>query len=123
MLFDESGNVIEPTGVCAEYDTGCPWPTFSIVKPAVDNARVDMSPYGQSVFADAVDVLRAVDIAFDSLVTEVGISKMRIFLSDVMFDKESSGTGKKVTIPFGKNDCTVFRKIMSTEDMMCSPAS
>jgi hypothetical protein len=43
---------------------------------------------------------------------------MRIFLSDVMFDKESSGTGKKVTIPFGKNDCTVFRKVMSTDDMV-----
>ena len=43
---------------------------------------------------------------------------MRIFLSDVMFDKESSGTGKKVTIPFGKNDCTVFRKVMSTDDMI-----
>ena len=70
------------------------------------------------MFADAVDVLQAVDVAFDSLVTEVSISKMRIFLSDVMFDKESSGTGKKVTIPFGKNDCTVFRKIMSTEDMI-----
>jgi len=37
---------------------------------------------------------------------------MRVFLSDVMFDKETSGTGKKVTIPFGKNDCTVFRKVM-----------
>ena len=118
VLFDEEGQIIEPAGVCAEYDTGSPWPTFSIVRPAVDNTRVDMSPYGQSVFADAVDVLQAVDVAFDSLVTEVSISKMRIFLSDVMFDKESSGTGKKVTIPFGKNDCTVFRKIMSTEDMI-----
>ena len=118
MLFDEDGNTVEPAGVCAEYDTGSTFPTFSLVKPAVDNTRVDMSPYGQSVFADAVDVLQAVDVAFDSLVNEVEVSKMRIFLSDVMFDKESSGTGKKVTIPFGKNDCTVFRKIMSTEDMI-----
>ena len=36
----------------------------------------------------------------------------------VLFDKETSGSGKKVTIPFGKNDCTVFRKVMSTEDMI-----
>jgi len=118
VLFDEDGNIIEPAGVCAEYDTGSPFPTFSLVKPAVDNTRVDMSPYGQSVFADAIDAIQAVDVAFDALVTEVDISKMRLFLSDVMFDKESSGTGKKVTIPFGKNDCTVFRKIMSTEDMI-----
>jgi hypothetical protein len=57
-------------------------------------------------------------MAFDAPISEVSISKMRIFLSDVMFDKESSGTGKKVTIPFGKNDCTVFRKVMSTDDVV-----
>lgn len=118
MLFDEDGNIVEPAGVCAEYDTGCAFPTFSIVRPAVDNTRVDMSPYGQSVFADAIDAIQAVDVAFDSLINEVDVSKMRVFLSDVLFDKETSGSGKKVTIPFGKNHCTVFRKVMSTEDMI-----
>ena len=118
VLFDEDGNVVEPDGVCAEYDTGSPFATFSIVKPAVDNTRVDMSPYGQSVFADAVDAIQAVDEAFDAIFNEISVSKMRIFLSDVLFDKETSGSGKKVTIPFGKNDCTVFRKVMSTEDMI-----
>lgn len=118
VCFDEAGNVIEPTGVCAEYDTGSPFPTFAIVKPAIDNTRVDMSPYGQSVFADAIDAIQAVDIAFDSLVNEVSAGKMRIFLSDVLFDKESDGKGKRVSIPFGRQDCTVFRKVMSTDDMI-----
>ena len=118
VLFDSDGNVVEPAGVCSEYDTGSPFPTFAIVKPAVDNTRVDMSPYGQSVFADAVDAIQAVDLAFDALINEVDVSKMRIFLSDVMFDKDASGSGRKVTIPFGKDDCTVFRKVMITEDMV-----
>ena len=118
VCFDESGNVIEPAGVCADYDTGSPFPTFAIVKPAIDNTRVDMSPYGQSVFADAVDAVQAVDLAFDALINEVDVSKMRIFLSDVMFDKEKDGKGRRVSIPFGKQDCTVFRKVMSTEDMI-----
>ena len=118
VCFDDAGNVIEPAGVCAEYDTGSAFPTFSIVKPAVDNTRVDMSPYGQSVFADAVDAVQAVDLAFDALINEIDVSKMRVFLSDVLFDKESSGNGKRVSIPFGKQDCTVFRKVMSTEDMI-----
>ena len=117
-LFDEDGNIVEPAGVCSEYDTGSPFATFAILKPAVDNTRVDMSPYGQSVFADAVDAIQAVDEAFDAIFNEISVSKMRIFLSDVLFDKETSGAGKKVTIPFGKNDCTVFRKVMSTEDMI-----
>lgn len=118
VCFDDAGNVIEPMGVCAEYDTGCPFPTFAIVKPAIDNTRVDMSPYGQSVFADAVDAIQAVDLAFDALINEVDVSKMRIFLSDVLFDKESDGKGKRVSIPFGKQDCTVFRKVMSSDDMV-----
>ena len=51
--FDRDGNRVEPEGVCPVYDTGSVWPTFALVKPAIDNTRVDMSPYGQSVFADA----------------------------------------------------------------------
>lgn len=114
--FDRDGNRVEPEGVCPAYDTGSPWPTFSIVKPAIDNTRVDMSPYGQSVFADAVDAIQAVDLCYDAMMSEIDNGKMRVFLSDVMFDTERDGKGGRVSIPFGKADCTVFRKVMSTED-------
>lgn len=118
VCFDSDGNVIEPEGVISEYDTGSVWPTFSIVRPAVTNTRVDFSPYGQSVFADAIDAVQAVDLTFDALISEVDASKMRVFLSDVMFDQKTDGKGKRIPIPFGKGDCTVFRKVMSTEDMV-----
>ncbi|HJF66363.1 MAG TPA: hypothetical protein K8U77_09660 [Slackia equolifaciens] len=90
--------------------------TFAIVKLAIDNTRVGMSPYGQSLFADAVDAIQAVDLAFDAMISEVDNGKMCVFLSDVLFDQESDGKGRKVSIPFGRQDCTVFRKVMSTED-------
>ena len=96
-------------------NTGCALPAFGIVKPAVTNTRVDMSPYGQSVFADAVGAVQAVDLTFDALINEIDLSKMRVFLSDVLFDREQDGN-KNVTIQFGKQYCTVFRKVMSTED-------
>ncbi|WP_234966774.1 hypothetical protein [Olsenella urininfantis] len=115
VCFDHEGNELTPVGILPIYDTGCPFPTFGIVKPAVTNTRVDMSPYGQSVFADAVDAVQAVDLTFDALINEIDLSKMRVFLSDVLFDRETDGN-KNVTIPFGKQDCTVFRKVMSTED-------
>lgn len=114
--FDRDGNRVEPEGVCSAYDTGSPWPTFALVKPAIDNTRVDMSPYGQSVFADAVDAIQAVDLCCDAMMSEIDKGKMRVFLSDVMFDTERDGKGGRVSIPFGKADCTVFRKVMSTED-------
>ena len=46
VYFDGQGNEIEPVGVCPAYETGSEWPTFAIVRPTVDNTRVDMSPYG-----------------------------------------------------------------------------
>lgn len=115
VVFDEHGNVVELDGVCGEFDTGCPSPTFALVKPARANTRVDHSPYGQSVFADAVDAVQAVDLCFDALVNEIDAGKMRIFVADVLVDQERDGK-RRVAIPFGKNDCTVFRKVMSTED-------
>lgn len=98
----------------------CCLPALNLLSCVVSsyNMRVDFSPYGQSVFADAIDAIQAVDLAFDALITEVDVSKMRIFLSDVMFDKESDCKGKHVSIPFDRQDCTVFRKVMSAEDFI-----
>ena len=118
VCFDADGNRIEPDGVCPVYETGSAWPTFALVKPAIDNTRADMSPYGQSVFADAVDAVQSVDLCYDAMMGEVDYGKMRVFLSDVMFDVEKGSDGRRVAIPFGKADCTVFRKVMSTEDMI-----
>jgi hypothetical protein len=117
VCFDHEGNELAPMGILPTYETGSTFPTFSIVKPAITNTRVDMSPYGQSVFADAIDAIQAVDLTFDALINEVDVSKMRVFLSDVLFDRETDGN-RDITIPFGRQDCTVFRKVMSTEDMI-----
>ncbi len=117
VCFDEHGVEIEPEGVAKCFDTNMKIPTFALVKPAIANTRVDMSPYGQSVFADAVDAIQAVDLTFDALINEVDLAKMRVFLSDVMFDREKDGK-RSVPIPFGKTDCTVFRKVASTDDII-----
>lgn len=117
VCFDGEGNMLgELAGVASSVETFSTFPTFGIVTSAVPNTRVDCSPYGQSVFADAVDAVQSVDLAYDALINEVDVSKMRVFLSDVMFDSEKTDDDRRVPIPFGKGDCTVFRKIMSTED-------
>ena len=90
--------------------------TFAIVRPAVDNARVDIIPYGQSVFADSVDAIQTVNLAFGAMISEVYNGKICMFLSDVMFDQEMDGRGGKVSIPFERQDRTVSRKVTSTED-------
>lgn len=116
VCFDEQGNEVEPVGVCPAREAGSEWPTFAIVKPAVDNTRVDMSPHGQSVFAESIDAIQAVDLAFEAMISEVDNEKTCVFLSDMMFNQGEGGRGRKVSIPFGQQDRTVFRKVMSAED-------
>ncbi|WP_143252440.1 hypothetical protein [Bifidobacterium thermophilum] len=116
VCFDGDGREVAVPGVAADVATGSVGPTFGIVRPAVPNTRVDFSPYGQSAFADAVDAVQSVDLAYDALINEVDAGKMRVFLSDVMFDQKRTKDGRRVPIPFGKGDCTVLRKVMSTED-------
>lgn len=98
------------------YYTGSVWPTFALVKPAVDNTRVDISPYRQSVFADAVNAIQAVGLCYDAMMSEINNGKMSVLLSEVMFDTERAGKDGRVSIPFGRQDYTVFREVMSTED-------
>ncbi len=116
VCFDGDGRVVGVPGVAEEIGTGSVGPTFGIVRPAVPNTRVDFSPYGQSVFADAVDAVQSVDLAYGALINEVDAGKMMVFLSDMMFDQERTAAGRRMPTPFGKGDCTVFRKVMSTED-------
>lgn len=54
-------------------------PMLHIIKPAIANNLDFRTPYGVSVFANAIDELKAVDIAFSSLTTELETGKMLIF--------------------------------------------
>ena len=116
VLLDEMGREVKMDGVLPVLETGCPTPTFAIVKPAIENTMEEFSPYGMSVFEDAIDVIQSVDLAYDAIFTEVDVGKIRVFLSDMLLER-GDDEGQRV-IPFGKDDCTVFRKVGSSEDMV-----
>lgn len=120
VVFDENGDVIEQEGVITDLETGCPTPTFAIVRPAGDNGIVEGSPYGVSVFADAIDAIKAVDLAYDAIFSEVDVGKMRVFLSDLLLelDDDNGKSDEKRVIPFGKSDCAIFRRVASNEDLV-----
>lgn len=116
VCFAKDGRIVSVPRVADEVGTGSMGPTFGIVRPAVPNTPVCFSPYGQSVFADAVYAVQSVDLAYDALINEIDAGKMRVFLSDVMFNQQKNSNGNRIPIPFRKGNCTVFRKVMSTED-------
>lgn len=76
-------------GILPEYDTGIAVPTFALVRPAIDNVYSDGSAMGQSVFADAIGAIQAVDNAFDSILREIDATKVKTFVSDQLFGQES----------------------------------
>lgn len=116
VLFDaKDGKQIHIDGVIDELATGCMTPTFALVSPAVENTRVELSPYGESIFADAIDIMQSVDLCYDALMNEVELAKMRVFISDVLIDYRTDKEGNKQAIPFGR-DNVVFRKVVSNED-------
>lgn len=118
VIFDEDGKEVSFDNIEADFDTKGAYQTFAIVRPAIQNRYVDFSPYGQAVFAEHEDVLKSVDLAYDAVFNEVDLSKMRVFMSDMMFEVEGQQNGAKKVIPFGKRDATIYRKIASTEDII-----
>lgn len=61
-------------------NTGSNRPWFQMYKPNIAN-NIDMnSPMGISIFANAIDVLQGVDLAYDGFCNEVRLGKSRIFV-------------------------------------------
>lgn len=106
-VFDgESGEEVHPDGVEPEFETGVGAPTFALLRPAIDNVVEDFTPMGQSVIEDALDAVRAVDNAFDSMQQEIDATKVKIFMSDDLFDVDDDGAA----VPMSP-DNVVIRKV------------
>lgn len=112
-LFDKEGKAADPEehGFLAEWDTGCPTPTFGIVRPGISNTVADASPYGQSVFHDATGgAIQALDMAFDALFQEVKLTEAMVFLDDQLIDVRSQD-GRLIPVAAGDDGDRKFRKL------------
>lgn len=96
-------------GMLPEVDTGIEIPLFQIITPNIVN-NIDLdSPYGISVFGNAIPQLKGCDIVYDSYINEFDLGKKRIMVPLTMakIQMGESGVSKPV---FDKND-TVFYAI------------
>ena len=62
-------------------------PIFAYIYPSINDSNADDCPLGISRFADAEDVVKACDIAFDELQIERMMAEKMIFASQYMVDK------------------------------------
>ena len=93
-------------GMLPEVDTGIEIPLFQIITPNIVN-NIDLdSPYGISVFANAISQLKGCDIVYDSYINEFDLGKKRIMVPISMAKIEMGKDGIARPV-FDKND-TVF---------------
>lgn len=107
-LFDAEGKPVHLDGIVEDFDTQGTCPPFCVIRPNIDNVRIDGSPYGQSIIEDAVGAVKTVDEAFDSLAREIRDTKVKTFMSDELFDVNPE-TGEPLPM---SADASVVRMVM-----------
>lgn len=90
-FFNEKGKRVTLDGFIEEYDTGSTSPLFFIIKPGLENSIVDYSPFGVSVFDDALGAVRLVDEYVDNMHRDVHVGQTMVFLSDSLIRRDDRG--------------------------------
>lgn len=99
----------EALGIIEDFDTGCAMRTFCLLSPAIDNTVQDTSPYGVSVFHDAIDTMRMLDTAWTALYDETDLLRAVLMIPDTMIDVETDDGGDKRPVPFGNREQRLYR--------------
>ena len=102
----------------ADFNTKSDKKWFSVFRPLLTNNLFSNSPFGIPHYANAIDNMKAVDIAFDALKTEIKDGKRRTFARAELFNYDD-GTQKMV---FDPNDTSIYQlpKGASKDDLIQS---
>lgn len=98
----------ETYGYISDFDTESRYKPFGIVRPAIENTVADLSPYGMSIFADAISHIKAVDLAFDSMFQEVDLTGVKVFMDESLID---TYTADGRTIPVSDSEQRAYRMV------------
>ena len=88
------------------FDTQNSIPWFAIIKPNIANNIDINSPLGISIFANAMDNLKEIDLIFDSYANEFILGKKRIFVNSKDWTVDSR-TGEEHDV-FDSNDVVLY---------------
>ena len=82
---------LENSGIIEEFDTGSNIPWFTCLKMNKINSYDPNSPMGASAYGDAIDELKAVDDAFNTLCGEFRYSQKKVYYSKSLLEKNENG--------------------------------
>lgn len=110
FLVDTNENVSEMKldEKLKEIRTGSPLPKFGILKTAVVNNKNINSPYGISIYANAIDNMLSIDRVFDSLDNEIALGRKRVYVSPqaASFNVDENGNTYPI---FDSTDIAFYR--------------
>jgi A118 family predicted phage portal protein len=110
----KSGNIAFDKDDVYTFSTNTSKPLFHFLKPNIANNLDINSCLGISVFALSLDVLKSVDMTYDSLSNEFELGKKRIFVSsEAMKIDQSTGERKFV---FDPNDTVFYQLPVGMDD-------
>lgn len=92
-------------GFVTEFDTKNNIPWFSITRPNTCNNIDFDTPFGISIYANAIDTLKSLDNAYNELDNEVVLGRRRTFVSEEVMTYDS-GTE---TLTFDPEDISIYR--------------
>ncbi len=80
-----------PENIAPIVRTGSSKPWFVLIKPNTVNTATPESPMGMSIFAAATDILKGIDLCYDSLNMEFYLGKKMVFLRKDLLEQDSHG--------------------------------
>ncbi len=100
FIFDNFGKPVQDISIVEEFDTGSKTSWFSIFKPNICNNLMNNEPLGVSVYANGIDNLKGVDLAYDGYCNELNLGKKRVYVSaEAMNINIADGTKQRVFDP------------------------
>ncbi|MFV0517239.1 MAG: hypothetical protein ACK5MV_07575 [Aminipila sp.] len=80
-----------PQGILEVIKTGSDIPLFSIIKPNICNSIDEDTSLGISVFANAIDNLMGVDLAYNNFNRDFKLGGKKVFINEDLTKTDSSG--------------------------------
>ena len=102
-------------GILPKWETGLKTPLFQSVRPNIANRNCFDSPFGQSVFSGATDILKAIDAVYDSYYKEFILGKKRTFVNEGVLRAVIDPVSNTETMAFDPND-EVFYSVYTDDE-------
>ena len=94
FFIRENGELVpaEDGEFCSgEFRTGSTIPLFSILTPNIQNNVDDSLGLGVSVYADALDCLKGVDLAFNNFCRDIKLGGKKVFINQTLVTRDEYG--------------------------------